>query len=272
MTLYPQLLNMDYSVLILPPPKSMAENMTKAKWAQYSKKLLAVRPRDAYRKRKLAAFHRSPEFRTAFTTMSSDFHIDRLQRSAIAMSQDDCIRAAATQMIQSFRQLVTSAMTQASVQSVPTAQQTILPAATINVTPVIVSSTHQFDAPIRRFVPTFTDISSSLIPSYVETDMFALRAQQHITNWDSRSAYVFRNATRYLSLVQLHTTTSRPFQLHDQLLFLQSSEHPFTPDDPWGTLFAQRHYQYRVAQISNDVLHSSFTHQHKPSSSHPTSF
>ena len=32
MTLYPQLLNTDYSVLILPPPKSMAENMTKAKW------------------------------------------------------------------------------------------------------------------------------------------------------------------------------------------------------------------------------------------------
>ena len=49
MTLYPQLLNMDYSVLILPPPKSIAENMTKAKWAQYSRKLLAVRPRDAYR-------------------------------------------------------------------------------------------------------------------------------------------------------------------------------------------------------------------------------
>ena len=88
--------------------------------------------------------------------------------------------------------------------------------------------------------------------------MFALRAQQHITNWDSRSAYVFRNATRYLSLVQLHTTTSRPFQLHDQLLFLQSGEHPFTPDDPWSTLFAQRHYQYRVAQISNDVLHCDF--------------
>ena len=32
LTLYPQLLNMDYSVIILPPPKSMAENMTKAKW------------------------------------------------------------------------------------------------------------------------------------------------------------------------------------------------------------------------------------------------
>ena len=30
MKLYPQLLNMDYSVIILPPPKSMAENMTKA--------------------------------------------------------------------------------------------------------------------------------------------------------------------------------------------------------------------------------------------------
>ena len=257
-TLHPKLLNMDYSVLILPPPKSIAENMTTAKWAQYSRKLLAVRPRDAYRKRKLAAFNRSPEFRTAFTTMSSDFNIDRLQRSAIVMSPDDCIRHAATQVIQSFRQLVTSAMTQASVQSVPTVQQTVLPAATVNVAPVVVSSTHHFDAPIRRLVPTFTDISSSLTPSYVETNMFALRAQQHITNWDNRSAYVFRNASQYLSVVQLHTTASRPFQLHDQLLFLQSGDQTFTPADPWGTLFAQRHYQYRVAQIFNDVLHCDF--------------
>ena len=138
------------------------------------------------------------------------------------------------------------------------ASQTFIPAAATIVAPAIVSSTHQFNAPVRRLVPTFTDISSSLAPLYVETAMFALRAQQRITNWDSRSAYVFNNATRYLSLVQLHTTASRPFQLHDQLLFLQSGEHPFTPDDPWGTLFAQRHYQYRVTQTSNDVLHCDF--------------
>ena len=31
MTMYPQLLNMDYLVLILPPLKSMTENMTKVK-------------------------------------------------------------------------------------------------------------------------------------------------------------------------------------------------------------------------------------------------
>ena len=91
---------------------------------------------------------------------------------------------------------------------------------------------------LRRLVPTFTDISSSLAPLYIETAMFALRAQQRITNSDSRSAYVLNNATRYLSLVQLHTTASRLLQLHDQLLFLQSGEHPFIPDDPWGTLFA----------------------------------
>ena len=74
-------------------------------------------------------------------------------------------------------------MPQAPVQSVSTAQQTVIPAATINVAPAIVSLTHQFDAPVRRLVPTFTDI---LAPLYVETAMFALRAQQHITNWDSR--------------------------------------------------------------------------------------
>ncbi len=88
--------------------------------------------------------------------------------------------------------------------------------------------------------------------------MLALRAQQSITNWGDRSAYVFDNASRYLSLVQLHTTTTRPIQLHDQLLFLQAGAHPFIPDDPWGSLFLQRHYQYHVVQISNDVLHCDF--------------
>ena len=109
---------------------------------------------------------------------------------------------------------------------------------------------HIFDASIRG--------SSTAYRSDTYTAMFALRAQQRITNWDNRSAYVFDNASRYLSLVQLHTTTTRPFQLHDQLLFLQAGEHPFTPYDPWGTLIFQRHYQYRIVQISNDVLHCDF--------------
>ena len=60
MTLYPQLLAMDYPVLILPPPKSMTENMTKLQWTTYMRKLFTDRPRDAYRTRKLRAFHRSP--------------------------------------------------------------------------------------------------------------------------------------------------------------------------------------------------------------------
>ena len=105
MTLCPQLLNMDYPVIILPPPKSMTANMTKAEWTTYLRKLLADRPRDAYRKRKLRTFHRSPEFRTTFANMSSEFNIDRLQRSAIVMGPDDCIRDAALQVLQSFRQI-----------------------------------------------------------------------------------------------------------------------------------------------------------------------
>ena len=43
MTLYPQLLNIDYPVM------SMTENMTKVKWTTYMRKLLADRPRDAYK-------------------------------------------------------------------------------------------------------------------------------------------------------------------------------------------------------------------------------
>ena len=195
---------------------------------------------------KLKTFHRSPEFRTISPTCrpGSISTVYSVQPSSWVKM------IAYEQVLQSFRHLVNSTMPHAQVQSA-TRAPTI-------VAPTIVSSTHQFDAPVRRLVPTFTDISSSLAPLYIETAMFALPAQQRITNWDSRSAYVFNNATRYLSLVQLHTTASRPFQLHEQLLFLQSGEHPFTPDDPWDTLFAQRHYQYRVAQISNDVLHCDF--------------
>ena len=38
LTLYPLLLNMDYSVLILHPPRSMTENVSTAKWSAYNKK------------------------------------------------------------------------------------------------------------------------------------------------------------------------------------------------------------------------------------------
>ena len=236
----------------------MTENMTKVKWTTYIRKLFTDRTRDAYRTRKLKAFHRSPEFRTTFANISSEFHIDRLRRSDIIMGHDDCIRAAALQVLQSFRHLVTSTMPQAQVRSVALVQPTVSPVAPTDVAPAIVSSTHQFDAPVRRIVPSLTGISSSLAPLYIETAMFALCAQQRITNWDNRSAYVFNNATRYLSLVHIHTTASRPFQLHDQILCLRSGKHPFTPHDPWGTLFSQRHYQYRVVQITHDVLHCDF--------------
>ena len=99
------------------------------------------------------------------------------------MGQDDCIRAAALQALQSFRHLVNSTMPQAQAQSATRVPQTVIPASPTIVAPNIVSSTHHFDAPIRRLVPTFTDISSSLAPLYIETAMFALRAQQRITNW-----------------------------------------------------------------------------------------
>ena len=262
---------MDYAVIILPPPKSMTENMTKAKWTTYLRKLLVVRPRDAYRKRKLTAFHRSPDFRTAFTNMSSEFNIDRLQRSAVVMGPDDCIRAAAGQVLQSFRQFVNSTMPQAPVESVPNAPQTVIPAATITVAPAIVSSTHHFDAPVRRLVPTFTDISSSLAPLYVETAMFALRAQQCITNWDSRLAYVFNNATRYLSLVHLDHSNSMINSCFYSLANIHSL--PMTRGALCSLSVTINTALLKFLMTSCFVISSSFfTHRHKPSSSRPTSF
>jgi len=47
MTLYPRLLHMDYAVLILPPPKSMTENMTNTN--TYIGKLFKERTKDNYR-------------------------------------------------------------------------------------------------------------------------------------------------------------------------------------------------------------------------------
>jgi len=71
------------------------------------------------------------------------------------------------------------------------------------------------DAPTRRLVPTFTNITSIPTPLYVETTMFALHHMQRITNWDHRSSYAFTNATSYLALVQLNCTESRPLQPND---------------------------------------------------------
>jgi len=226
---------MDHAVLILPPPKSMTENMSKAKWTTYIGKLFKERTKNNYRERKLKAFHKSPEYRTVATSSFSEFNIDSLQRSTTIMGQDDCIRATSLVVLHKFRQLVTSTVPQIHVPNVALVHPTVAPITSTSVPPTIVSSTHQFEAPIRRIVPTLTAIGATLAPLYIDTAMFALRAQQSITNWDDRSAYVFDNASRYLSLVQLHTTTTRPIQLHDQLLFLQADEHPFTPNDPWGT-------------------------------------
>jgi hypothetical protein len=66
LTLYPQLLQMDSTILLLPPPKSVTANVSSAKWAIYNRKLLATKTLDEFRRRKLAAFQRQPEFRTTF--------------------------------------------------------------------------------------------------------------------------------------------------------------------------------------------------------------
>lgn len=76
LTLYPQMLNMDYSVLILPPPKSMTENVSLVKWTAYNQKLFTARTRQMYRQRRMEAFHRPPEFRTSFVIHQSEFHIE----------------------------------------------------------------------------------------------------------------------------------------------------------------------------------------------------
>jgi len=174
---------MDHAVLIFPPPKSMTENMSKAKWTTYIGKLCN------YRERKLKAFHKSPEYRTAATSSFSEFHIDRLQRSTTIIGQDDCIRAASLVVLHKFCQLVASAVPQTHVQNVALVHPAVATSPTTSVPHTIVSSTHQFEALIRRIAPTLTDIG---------TAMFALCAQQSITNWDDRSAYVFVNASRYL--------------------------------------------------------------------------
>lgn len=137
--------------------------------------------------------------------------------------------------------------------SVPTHSSPIVPPA-----PGPVLPTHRFDAPQQCLVPTLPNIISSRGPIYVETNNFALSEQQRIINWENRSAYVFTNAFTYLSLIQLYTTSTRPFQFNDNILFLQPDQHPFTPADPWGTLFLQRQLLYRIVRLNNDVLHCDF--------------
>ena len=148
---------MDYAVLILPPPMSMTENMSKTKWTTYIGKLFKEWPKNNYRERKFKAFHKSPEYRTAATTNVSEFHIDRLQRSTTIMGQDDCIRSASLVVLDKFRQLVASAMPQTQVQSVALVHPIVAPATSTSAPHIIVSSTHQFEAPIRS-IPTLTPI------------------------------------------------------------------------------------------------------------------
>ena len=135
---------MDYSVLILSPPRSMTENVSTAKWAAYNKKFFTKKPRKEYRQQKLQVFHRLPEVRTSFTTEQSQFHIDRLQRSPHIMLDQDYVRVTAHEVVTSFRGLVTS-----------TAQQQVLPAppASTSVASLVMSPTHHFQAPTRRLVP-----------------------------------------------------------------------------------------------------------------------
>jgi hypothetical protein len=55
----------------------MTENMSKAKWTTYIGKLFKERTKSNYRERKLKAFHKSPEYRTAATSSFSEFHLPR---------------------------------------------------------------------------------------------------------------------------------------------------------------------------------------------------
>jgi hypothetical protein len=145
------------------------------------------------------------------------------------MVNADYVKVSAQEIIIRFRALMANVAPPLQDQNDPpvqTASSTV---------PVVVSSA-------QSILPT--QVSSAFATTraniYAETNNFSLHEQQRITNWDHRSAYVFNNASAYLFLVQLHTTSTRPLQLNDKILFLQPAQHPFQPADPWGTLFLQR--------------------------------
>jgi hypothetical protein len=256
LTIYPQLLATDNLVLIVPPPKSMTENMSSGKWKAYTRKLLDNRTIEHYRQRKLATFRQSPQYRDDFSRSASQYHIDTFHRSSATMDATDCVFTAALRAMTSLRSLTDPASTSRSAQITTTAStlsSTVVPSIPNPVVP-----THQFVAPPRRLVPTLSNVSSSRRPIYEETGNFQLPEQQRIVNWDLRSAYVLTNASTYLSLIQLHNTSTRPLQLYDNILFLQPAQHPFQPADPWGTLFLQRQLLYRIVFLRDNVLHCDF--------------
>jgi hypothetical protein len=256
LSIYPQLLATDNLVLIVPPPKSMTENMSSGKWRAYTRKLLANRSIEHYRQRKLATFRQPPQYRDDFSRSASQYHIETLHRSSATMDATDCVLVTALRVMTSFRSLTNTASTSRSAQITTTASTLSSP-----VVPPIQNfavPTHQFVAPPRQLVPTLANISSSRRPIYEETGNFQLPEQQRIVNWNLRSAYVLTNASTYLSLIQLHNTSTRPLQLYDNILFLQPDQHPFQPADPWGTLFLQRQLLYRIVLLRDDVLHCDF--------------
>lgn len=86
LSIYPPLLTSDHLVLILPPPKSMTENMSSGKWSAYTRKLLADKTKEQYRQRKLAAFRQSPQYRTDFSLCIA------ISSGASLISHDGCGR------------------------------------------------------------------------------------------------------------------------------------------------------------------------------------
>ena len=70
---------------------------------------------------------------------------------------------------------------------------------------------------------------------YVATTMFQLPDQQSITNWVG-TATQQAQYSNYMARVQLCHNGIRPLQRDDEILFLHSNQHRFTPHRPWDTL------------------------------------
>jgi hypothetical protein len=121
LSIYPQLLAMDNLVLIVPPPKSMTENMSSGKWKAYTRKLLANRTIEHYRQRKLATFRQTPQYRNDFSRSASQYQVETLHRSSATMDATDCVLAAALRVMTSFRSLTDTATTSRSAQITTTA-------------------------------------------------------------------------------------------------------------------------------------------------------
>lgn len=79
-----------------------------------------------------------------------------------------------------------------------------------------------------------------------------------ITNWTDTSTYDLNNQD-YLDKVQLCTTTTRPLQLLDEILFLHSNEVTVIPHDPWETILNMTQFQYKVVSKNGDQIYCDFS-------------